>query len=143
MKANTCAAGLALLLLLGCGSGHRSTPTGPQSQLVATILLDTFSSGSVLAATVSLDGHEIGRSDWGTVGGCIGTCLVQGAQDSLPAPGPHTVTVTILRQTVDIIDYDFRGSVFLSEPAGTGSIPLPLQTKKLMAGGSVTYDFST
>jgi hypothetical protein len=142
MKAASCAAALSLLLI-ACGGGNRSTPTGPQSQFVISVLLDTFSAGSVLAASVSLDGRELGRSDWSSLGGCTGTCLIQGAQDAIPAAGPHTVTVTILRETAGVIDYNVKGTVFLTTPQGDGTIPLPLQTAKLKPGDAVTYDIQT
>ena len=48
-----------------------------------------------------------------------------------------------LRQSADMIDYNVRGTVFLSVPTGTGNIPLDLQTVDLKAGGTVRYDIST
>lgn len=145
MKATSCAAASALaLLLLSCGGGSHSTPTSPQSQLAVSVVLDAFSNGGVLAASVSLDGRELGRSDWSTLkDGCTAICVVQGSQDSLPSPGPHTVTVTVLRETLDVVDYNVRGSVFLTTSGGTGTIPLTLQTVDLKAGDTVRYDIST
>lgn len=128
------------LLLISCGGSHHSNPTAPQSQLAASVILNTFSAGSVLAVSVSFDGQEIGRSDWSTVGGCIGTCLVQGAQNGFPSPGPHVVTVTILNQSVSVIDYSVQGTLFLEAPDGSGTIPLELQSIKLKVGGTVTYN---
>jgi len=141
MKATACAAARSLLLLAACGGGHSSTaPTGPQSQFAANIILDTFSAGTVLTASVSLDGQEIGRSDWSSVGGCTGPCIILGAQDTVPAPGHHTVTVTILRESVPVIDYSVRGTVFLSTAQANGSVPLPLQSGNMKPGDTVTYD---
>ena len=137
----TCAAALSLLLLAGCGGGHNSTtPTGPQSKFAVTIVLNLFSPGSLLAASVSLEGQELGRSDWSSTGGCTGPCLIVGAQSALPTHGHHTVTVTILRESVPSIDYDVRGTVFLSAPEGNGTIPLPVDSASLKPGESVTYD---
>lgn len=141
MRATSCAATLSLLLLVACSGGHSSTtPTGPQSQFAVNVVLDLFSPGSLLAASVSLDGQELGRSDWSSLGGCTGPCLIVGAQSALPAPGHHTVTVTILRESVPSIDYDVRGTVFLSAPEGNGTIPLPVDSAGLKPGDSVTYD---
>lgn len=142
MKATACAAALALLLLAACGGGHRSTttPTGPQDQLAVSVTFDLFSPGALLTASVSLDGQEIGRSDWSSTGGCTGPCLVLGAQNTIPAAGHHTVTVTVLRETVPSVAYDVRGEVFLSTSNASGTIPLPVQSQNLTPGGTVTYD---
>ncbi len=142
MKIVRCAAALPLLVLLACGSSSKSNPTAPQSQLAVNVLLDTFSTGSLLAASVSFDGREIGRSDWSSIGGCIGTCLIEGAQGTFPAPGPHTVTVTILNETPGLIDYNVSGTVFLATSTVDGTIPLALQTLKLPVGGSAKYSIS-
>jgi len=140
MKATACAAALALLLA-ACSGGHSSTtPTSPQNQLAVSVTLDLFSPGALLAASISLDGQEIGRSDWSSTGGCTGPCLVLGAQNTIPAAGHHTVTVTVLRETLPSVDYDVRGEVFLSTPDASGTIPLPVQSQKLTPGGTVTYD---
>jgi hypothetical protein len=144
LKATSCAAAVLSLLLLACGGGSRNSPTSPQGQLVVSVVLDAFSKGGVLAASVAVDGRELGRSDWSTLkDGCTSTCVVEGAQDSAPSPGPHTVTVTVLRQTLAVVDYNVRGSVFLAVTEGTGSIPLTLQTVNLKAGDTVRYDIST
>ena len=142
MKIVRSAAVLPLLFLLACGSSSKSSPTASQSQLAVAMLLDTFSTGSLLAASVSLDGQEIGRSDWSNIGGCIGTCLIQGAQGTFPAPGPHTVTVTILNETPSLIDYNVSGTVFLTTSTIDGTIPLALQTLKLPVGGTAKYSIT-
>jgi len=50
------------------------------------------------------------------------------------------VTVTILRESVPVIDYSVRGTVFLSTAQANGSVPLPLQSGNLKPGDTVTYD---
>jgi len=126
------------LLSLSCGGngGKTSTPTSPQAPLAVVVLLDAFSQGEVLAATVSFDGQVIGSSDWSSLGGCLGGCLLQGVGSTLPAAGKHTVTVTVLRQVGDVVTYEIRGNVFLN---AIGTIPLPLETPALKAGGSIDY----
>jgi hypothetical protein len=140
MKAAVCAAALSLLLLAGCGGHSTTTPTGLQNQFAVDVVLDPFSTGFVLAASVSLDGQEIGRTDWSSLGGCTGPCLVQGAQGTVPAPGHHTVSVTILRESAPVIDYNVQGNAFVTTPDTNGTIPLPLQTGNLKPGDSLTYD---
>ena len=141
MKAVVCAAALSLLLLTACGKhSSTTTPTGLQNQFAVDVVLDPFSAGFVFAASVSLDGQEIGRSDWSSLGGCTGPCLVQGAQGTIPAPGHHTVSVTILRESAPVIDYNVQGHAFVSTPDANGTITLPLQTGNLKPGDSVTYD---
>jgi hypothetical protein len=140
MKATACAAALSLLLLAACGGHGSTTPTGPQSQFSVNIVLDLFSAGALDAASVSLDGQEIGRSDWSSFGGCTGTCLILGGQNAAPAPGHHTVTVTILSESLPAVDYNVRGTAFVSTLDTNGTIPLPLQTGNLKPGDTVTYD---
>jgi hypothetical protein len=140
MKVAACAAALSLLLLAACGGHSTTTPTSLQNQFAVDVVLDPFSAGFVLAASVSLDGQEIGRTDWSSLGGCNGPCLVQGAQGTVPAPGHHTVTVTILRESAPVIDYNVQGNAFVTTADTNGTIPLPLQTGNLKPGDSVTYD---
>jgi len=137
MSKTTCAVVLSLLALSCGGNSQRNnTPTNPQAPLTVVVVLDAFSQGAVLAASVSFDGQEIGSSDWSSFGGCVTGCLLQGTGATLPPKGTHKVTVTILRQVGDVVSYNVRGTVFLN---ATGTIPLPLQTPDLKAGGSVDY----
>ena len=144
MKTTACALGLSLLLL-SCGGGHGKTPTSPQNQVVASVFLDSFTTnGGVLQATVSLDGRELGRSDWTTLkGGCLANCQILGSEDTLPAAGMHTVTVKIVQQTLDVVSYNVQGALFLSSPTSTATIPLTLQEADLKVGGTVDFGFTT
>jgi len=143
MKMIACALGLSLLLL-SCGGGHR-TPTSPQNQVIASVFLDSFTAnGGVLQATVSLDGQELGHSDWTTLkNGCEQNCQVLGSEDIVPAAGMHTVTVKVVRQTLDVISYNVQGSLFLASPTSSATIPLILQQADLKAGGTVDFGFTT
>jgi len=144
VKSTSCTAALALLFLFACGGGNKSNPTAPQSQIVVSVFLDSFTAnGGVLQATVSIDGQELGHSDWTTLPqGCLSTCQVLGSEDGTLASGMHTVTVKVVRQTLDTVSYDVRGTVFLNTPTANGTIPLPLQSASLKAQGTVDYDIS-
>ena len=141
----------ALLLLavlsFACGGGGGNggspteppAPTGKQFQFsigASAVFLD----GALLEVTASVDGREVSRVDFSRGGGsCVVFCGIAGTAQNL-APGNHSITFTVVRQTRTVTEYQVVGSGILSDTNGNPEpVNFPPQRARLRAGDSVTF----
>jgi hypothetical protein len=97
--------------------------------------------GGVIEAFLTLDGKQIDHGDWSLTGGCVAGC-VMGAQVGSVSSGLHTVAMTIIRQTSNVVSYAALGQVSIATGGSGKSIDLPQKNVSLRAGESVSYQIS-
>lgn len=132
---------------LGCGGGGGggTGPTQPPPPTGKRFQFNVFASpigGTLIEATLSLDGRELSRRDWQSTTGsaCTILCTLGGDVRGLSS-GNHTVTFTVVRQTRQVNEYVVNGSGVVTDLA-TGqqrAILMEQRDPRLGAGQSVTY----
>ena len=126
-------------LLLACGGGSPSAPSG--NQVFVDIGVSSLSRGGVLEAALSFDGTEIERVDWSALaGGCGGNCQVVGTLTGVRS-GRHTAALTIVRQSRPAVIYAVLGFVVVTDLSNGSqrTIGLPRRDVTLRAGEQVSY----
>jgi hypothetical protein len=137
------------LMCLACGGGGGGGGNGPTEppaptgkRFVFSVFASPLGSGTLIEASLSLDGREIDRRDWQRTTGsaCTILCSLNGDERGL-TPGNHTLTYTVVRQVRQTTEYDVNGSGVVTDLA-TGqqrAIILGSRSARLGAGQSVTY----
>lgn len=139
---------LLSLLAVSCGGGGGgngggpSLPTEPRPSLRISAVVIAPTNGGAQEIILSFDGREVDRHTPTDIEfGCATGCSLE-AQVNEVSTGAHTLTVTIARQSRNVITYNVLGGVAVASGTSPRNIDLPRREVSLRAGESVSYSIT-
>ena len=143
---------MALLTLVACKGEVNFSPTAPQFSNIANVGIRTLEisanlvaeRGSCLEATILYDGRELpgARTICPKSAGCT---ELEIAAVTPSVSGHHTISIQLLRQSLEVDDYLVEGTVLVTRAGltmGGATIGLGPERTSLRSGESVTFDIA-